>query len=72
MATTTAAPTLPAASIGQALAQRVAAALRAALRAALARAKARHDYRRMLELDDAHLCDIGTTRGDVRQALAGR
>jgi uncharacterized protein YjiS (DUF1127 family) len=69
MTTATNNPTLtPAGSLLDALAARAAAALRAAL----VRAKARHDYRRMLELGDEHLADMGLTRGDVRSAMTGR
>ena len=50
----------------------IVAALAAALRTALARAKARHDYRRMLELGDEHLRDVGITRGDIRAAMTAR
>ena len=42
----------------------------AAARTALAGMKARHDYRKMLQLDEAHLADMGVTRAVVRQALA--
>jgi uncharacterized protein YjiS (DUF1127 family) len=68
-AMTTATPTATTAgSLLDALAARAAASLRAAI----ARAKARHDYRRMLELGDEHLRDMGVTRGDVRSAMTGR
>jgi uncharacterized protein YjiS (DUF1127 family) len=48
-----------------------AARIAAIVAAALVRMRNRGDYRRMLTLDEAHLRDMGLTRGAVRQALAG-
>jgi uncharacterized protein YjiS (DUF1127 family) len=46
-----------------------AARITAVVNAALVRMRNRHAYRRMLTLDEAHLRDMGLTRGDVRRAL---
>jgi uncharacterized protein YjiS (DUF1127 family) len=68
MTTITATPTASqtAGHVWTAIEARIAAAIRATLR----RMKERHDYRTMLERDDAMLRDMGVTRNDVRRALS--
>ena len=48
----------------------IVARVAAAVAGAMARARARHDYRRLLD-DEALLRDIGVSRRDVHEALAG-
>jgi uncharacterized protein YjiS (DUF1127 family) len=65
MTMTLTAPTAAAGHAWTGISARVTAAVRGTMR----RMQARHDYRKLLERDDAMLRDIGVTRADVRRAL---